>query len=204
MTVTVFNSVDRRTIDSKFCERWFAAADELRSMIYASGEGFDPFDFNETATVGILAVAAGRAGLMALPEFVETNRQLPEGRVRAGRCDLWIADPDWKMDWLIEFKVRWFRPHDDKKLVNKMNEAIRAVCERDRQEAKDRWACTVYAPAYDVAGSNDPSAWPSLGRIENLAERVDLAFRMDGGRCPVFILMRRIPKMARKFERYML
>lgn len=123
-----------------FCKRWLTAADSLRAHLHDEGERFDPFRYNETATVGFLVAAAGRARMLALPEFTEDCKNLPEGRVRAGRCDLWLASEDWKINWLLEFKQRWYGPGSRRGLVTSLNDAIKCAVDRDKREANVRWA----------------------------------------------------------------
>ena len=176
----------------------------MRDHLYAD-DGFDPFRFNETATVGFLVAAAGRAGLFALPEFTEDNRKLPEGRVRAGRCDLWIASEDWRINWLIEFKLGWYGPRARDGLVTPMNAAITCAFGRDRTEADERWACVVYAPGRRwVDEPRRRAQWQSHARVDRLSAHVDIAFEIGGPAGPTHILLKRIPAGARVLERYLL
>ncbi|NML07726.1 hypothetical protein [Sphingomonas sp. G-3-2-10] len=156
--------------------------------------------------MGFLVAAAGRAGLFALPEFTEDNRRLPEGRVRAGRCDLWIASEDWEINWLIEFKLGWYGPRARDGLVTPMNAAIKCAFDRDRSEADDRWACVVYAPGRRWVDETPAKrkAWRSHAEVERLAESVDIAFEINGPAGPAHLLMKKIPRGARKLERYLL
>lgn len=174
----------------------------MRDHLYDEGSGFDPFRYNETATVGLLVAAAGRAGLYALPEFTEDNRKLPDGRLRAGRCDLWIASEDWEIDWLIEFKLGWYGPRARANLTKPMNAAIRCALARDPQEANERWACVVYVPRKRLAGEMlaNCKLWESYTELERLAASVDLAFEIDGSAGPVHMLMKRIPRGARNIN----
>jgi len=178
----------------------------MRDHLFEDGSGFDPLRYNETATVGFLVAAAGRAGMFALPEFTEDNRMLPEGRVRAGRCDLWLASEDWSINWLIEFKLCWYGPNARAGLVTPMNEAITCVFDRDRGEADDRWGCVVYSPGSRWTEESEASRarWRSQARIEIVADAVDFAFEIIGPAGPAHILLKKIPPGARKRERYML
>lgn len=197
---------NRATLDVKLCEAWLAAAADMRDHLFEDGAGFDPFRYNETATVGFLVAAAGRAGLLALPEFTEENRRLPEGRVRAGRCDLWIASPDWRIQWLIEFKLGWYGPRARHGLVRPMNAAIGCAFGRDRAEADERWACVVYAPGARWVDETPAqrAKWASHARVDQLARHVDVAFEIGGAAGPAHVLLRRIPARARVLERHLL
>lgn len=194
------------TREGRFCRRWLQAASEMRDHLFEDGNGFDPFRYNETATVGFLVAAAGRAGMYALPEFTEDNRKLPEGRVRAGRCDLWVASEDWSINWLIEFKLGWYGPNARNGLVTPMNKAIGCAFDRDRGEAEDRWGCAVYSPGRRWIKESAPARakWKSHARIDELANSVDFAFEIGGPAGPAHVLMKRIPPAARQRERYML
>jgi hypothetical protein len=189
-----------------FCKRWLATADRLREHLHDGGEGFDPFRYNETATVGFLVAAAGRARMLALPEFTEDCENLPAGRVRAGRCDLWLASEDWRINWLMEFKQCWYGPRSRRGLVTSLNDAIKCAVDRDKREADVRWAVTVYCP-FDKWYEQDErarAAWASANAITDLATHVDLAFRFDGTPGPTYMLLKRLPGGARSVERHQL
>lgn len=195
---------DRRTAEVKFCHTWLQAASDMRDHLY--GGGFDPLRYNETATVGFLVAAAGRAGFFALPEFTEDNRKLPDGRVRAGRCDLWIGSEDWEINWLIEFKLGWYGPRARDRLITPMNAAIKCAFQRDRAEASDRWACVVYAPGrrWVFERERQRAKWQSHLMVDRLAEHVDIAFEIGGTAGPAHILMKKIPRAARILENQLL
>jgi hypothetical protein len=197
---------DLRTTEGKFCHRWLKAAAGMRDHLFDEGNGFDPFRYNETATVGFLVAAAGRAGFFALPEFTEDNRRLPEGRVRAGRCDMWLASEDWKVNWLIEFKLGWYGPRSRDGLVTPMNAAIKCAFERDRGEADERWACVVYSPGKRWINENavQRAKWRSHAMVDEFAESADIAFEISGTAGPAHVLLKRIPRGARVLEHYLL
>lgn len=189
-----------------FCKRWLTAADSLRAHLHDEGEGFDPFRYNETATVGFLVAAAGRARMLALPEFTEDCKNLPEGRVRAGRCDLWLASEDWKINWLLEFKQRWYGPGSRRGLVTSLNDAIKCAVDRDKREANVRWAVTVYCPVdkWYEQSENERGGWTSPKALEDLAAHVDLAFCLDGIMGPAYLLLKKLPGGARSVARHQL
>lgn len=194
------------TCDARFCREWLQAASDMRDQLYVDGEGFDPFRYNETATVGFLVAAAGRAGMFALPKFTEQNRRLPGGRVRAGRCDLWIGSADWRIQWLIEFKLGWYGPRARDGLVTPMNAEIRCAFGRDSLEVNERWACVVYAPGRRWLNETavQRSWWASHAEVDRLAEHVDIAFEIGGSAGPAHVLLKRIPARARVPERLLL
>jgi hypothetical protein len=197
---------DGSTKAARFCKRWLTAADELREILFENGQGFDPLRYNETATVGFLVAAAGRAQMLALPEFAEDCRKLPKGRVRAGRCDLWLADQDWKINWVIEFKLNWFGPRSREQLVTSLNEAVRNVFDRDPLEADDRWGCVVYCPnnRWLELDEQQRKRWTTPTTIEALSRYVDLAFKFSSKAGPAYLLMKRVPPRARSQEKYQL
>lgn len=193
---------DLRTVEGKFCRQWIEAADDMRNHLFTEGGGFDPLRYNETATVGFLVAAAGRAGLFAMPEFLEDSARLPEGRVRAGRCDLWLAPADWTFDWVLEFKLFWYGPDARAGLITAMNKAVDCAFGRSRSEASDRWAATVYCPnSRWFARRADHAAWTSPARIERLCGEVDLAFLLGGPAAPAYLLLKRIARGARPRDR---
>lgn len=190
---------------TRLCARWLKAADRMRTHLFESGNGFDPLRYNETATVGFLVAAAGRARMLALPEFTEDRETLPEGRVRAGRCDLWLASEDWEIEWLLEFKLCWYGPSSRRGLVSRLNSAIKCAIDRDKDEASDRWGVVVYCPIdkwYDEPGSRD--GWKSPGRLARLANSVDMAFHLTSPAGPVYFLFKKLPRGARSAKRYQL
>jgi len=204
MGISVFKG-DRGSAEVRFCLPWLRAASKLRQTLYADGEGFDPFSYNETAAVGHLVSAAGRAGYLALPEFTENNRRLPAGRYRAGRCDLWLASPEQDVQWLMEFKLCKLVPGAKKGLITPINEAMQDVFDRDRQEAQDRWGCVIYCleEPWETLDQEAKDEFQSLGRLEVLADYVDLAFRFNDDVGPAYLLMKRLPELARKAKPHM-
>lgn len=188
------------TREGKFCQSWLQAASDMRDHLFEDGNGFDPFRYNETATVGFLVAAAGRAGHFALPEFTEDNRKLPEGRVRAGRCDLWLASENWAVNWLIEFKLGWYGPNARSGLVTHMNNAIGCAFARDRTEADHRLGCVVYAPGRRWVKESPAkrAGWKSHDRVDALAASVDYAFEISGPAGPAHVLLKKIPQRAVK------
>lgn len=184
--------------------KWLKAAKKMRRDL-SEEWGFDPLYYNETASVGFLVAAAGRAKLLALPEFTETNRKLPTGRSRAGRCDLWLADPADGSDWVIEFKLHWMRPGSRAGLKKSMNKAIKAAFERDRQEAGSRFACTMYVPWTPSSKGSGFYAAEDFedvhARLTELATKVDMAFVLGGADRPVHFLCTRIPPRSKDLGR---
>ena len=180
--------------------KWLSAAAELRASLYEhDGYPFDPLGLSETATVGFLAAAAGRADLYALTEYPELECRRSNGS-RLGRCDLWVASDDESLHWMVEFKVCWYRPRSQKDtLWKRMEEAIECAKTRSSKEADERWACTVFGPNEDWSSltSADRKKWKSPGLITELGqEKVDLAFRVDGAAGPVFLLFKRVKRGA--------
>jgi hypothetical protein len=184
--------------DVRFLRRWLRRASQLRDLLHADGEGFDPLSYNETATVGFLVAAAGRANLLSLPEFTETNRKLPEGRVRAGRCDMWIASEDWEINWLLEFKIAFYGPRAGIGLVRRLNEAVQNVFDRDREEAGRRFGCAVFCPREEWLDLDDEerATWKTPATIERLATHVDFAIRFDDLAGPAYLLLKEVPRRA--------
>lgn len=188
---------DRRT---EVLSDWMRAAGKMRVELWENWE-FDPLRFNETAMVGFLVAAAGRAGLLAFPEYAESDRRLPEGRVRAGRCDLWLATPDGEMSEVIEFKLCWFGPRGRKGLLRPLNAAIDDVCKRDPREAPGRLAAAVYCP-WSQNGLENCHSWKAHANIRALASHVDFAFAIPGGECTTYFLFKSVSTSVRVSERH--
>ena len=188
------------------------AAEAMRDELVFEWK-FDPLGYNETASVGFLTGAAGRAGLLPLPEFKETNDRLPAGRTHAGRCDLWLGDSRTGNDLIVEAKQGWYLPNTRRRLVTALNGAVQAAFHRARTEAKSRYACLICVPwTPEMArrrdgtdrfpsGTYEPDAFaPARRYLAGLVEQSDLAFRMDGTERPVTFIFRRVPPRTTGWE----
>lgn len=90
---------------------WLAKAAKLVDRHISCVDDDDPFAYNETASVALLASAAALAGHVALAEYSVTKIDAEKAssgklkkRKRNGRGDLWLHAGG--QDWAFEFKQR--------------------------------------------------------------------------------------------------
>jgi hypothetical protein len=88
-------------LESRRWHTWLSQAARLAHRFKAPGE--DPFVYNETASVSVLAAAAAMAGMFGIADYASVKRT-PNDRRRAvpGRVDLWLWCEE--RSWTIEFK----------------------------------------------------------------------------------------------------
>ena len=121
--------------------RWLRAGEQIATSFRAWED--DPFGYNETASVGVLAAAAVKAGLLALPEYVAKKGDKLDRRKRVhGRCDLWVASD--RLCWAFEFKnmIRGTPPRR-KTLEDRLKAAVQCAKEVTAAEANARVGCLV-------------------------------------------------------------
>ncbi|MEC5293006.1 hypothetical protein VSX64_20280 [Aurantimonas sp. C2-6-R+9] len=100
-------------------------------------DGDDPFAYNETASVSVLASAAACSGFLALAEFATTKRAARDRRQKArGRSDFWMMGDG--RAWAFEFKQITGGGITSRRLDRKMTAAIdcaKSIHERDANMA---------------------------------------------------------------------
>lgn len=95
---------DRRTAAYKAWRPWLEAAARLVKRFDDELDD-DPFAYNETASVSLLASAAAQVGYLGLAEFGVTKGHRHNRRLTVdGRCDFWMAGET--TTWGFEFKQR--------------------------------------------------------------------------------------------------
>jgi hypothetical protein len=101
------------------------SADALARRFCSQVEEDDPFAYNETASVSVLAAAAACAGYVGLAEF-STAKAIGENRAhRWGRSDFWMqAD---QRSWAFEFKQWSPVTAPGKRLISHMAAAERCA-----------------------------------------------------------------------------
>jgi hypothetical protein len=158
--------------------------------------GFDPM-INETASMGVLASAATKAGMLALTEYVCRKRSTSDGRrFRNGRADLWIYHAGADRSWGFEAKqiqcTPWMRLET---LRAKLDEARRDAADIPHWEAKHRFGMLVVTlPPVDLSEATHKA-------IDTLVGRSFAAFRIDGGDVASLVVIdraRRPRKVAAK------
>lgn len=169
---------DARTSDFKHWMTWLRRVPAIRRKFCRWAEDFDPFHFNEAASVAVLANAAAQAGYLAHTEYVAFKRHMTRGRpFRQGRCDLWIADVDRGLSWAFEVKqhfaaARIRQSTFDARLKRAQNDARQV----DRNEADRRVGCLIAVPGHSMLQTQE-----LIEHFDKLCGSADIAFRIGGG-----------------------
>lgn len=181
-------SGDGRSREARLWTTWLRQLPRLRKQYFEAFE-FDPLRSNETASVGLLATAAGRAGLLTMAEYVTWKRALSRGRpYRGGRCDLWVGDPRSGTSWAFEVKQHFCskrcRPST---LAKHLDRACKDARQVDSLEADRRFGVLIVSGCAD---DSLPEATVTV--INNLAAACTYSWRVDGGSAPVWLLFREV------------
>jgi hypothetical protein len=170
----------------RLLSRWFRQVCQIRERFATCMPGdFDPLGSNETASVGFLAAAASRSGLLTLTDYVSIKRGW-EARApyRLGRCDLWVADPLRQLSLAFEFKQgligKGTRIAKISKLLDQACSDARRV---DRLEADHRFGAMVIGfQSRAQSGEYDEG-------LRQLSARTSYCCRICGGAAPVWIYL---------------
>lgn len=185
---------DGRRREAQRWPRWLEHVAEIQDSFLDWMEGLDPLRFNETASVAVLANAATLAGYLTLTEYAELKRDLGRGKpFRAGRCDLWIADPHptrpfcWGMEVKKHFGAKGtLQPTVNSKLAKSLEDAKRL----QRSESDQRVGCLLLSPREDVECTEEvQSHFDSLC----LGTSADLIYRVSGKAGRTWILFQFTP-----------
>ena len=137
-----FISGDKRTLEGRIWHDWLKEAAKLLDRHVAKWEEDDPFAYNETASVALLAAAGSMAGHVTLAECStekltqsEKDPDKVKKRKRHGRADLWLHTH--RRHWAFEFKQRLSvgASRSNGRLQYHMTEAQR--CARQVVESED-------------------------------------------------------------------
>lgn len=174
---------DQRKREIKHWSKWLKAVPVIQRKFRSWNEEFNPFEWNEAASVAVLAIAASKAGYLAHTEYVTSKRHETRGKpFRHGRCDLWVADVETQLSWAFEFKQQSaaskLRPGTFNKRLARACRDARAV---DRSEADSRVGCLILA-----SGNNAASDRGLVDHFDNLCTAADVAFRI-GHTSPVWL-----------------
>jgi hypothetical protein len=178
-------------------QRWLDEIGAVRQKFYQKFDDFDPLYYGETATVGLLANAAGRAGLLALPEFSEARIKRPGGK-RLGRHDLWLVDLKSERSWLFEFKVCWPQKGTRKPLWQTYNHAIQCAYERPHEKSERKVAGVVYVP-YGLYTRENFDALED--RMTAIRDHADVFCKFSGADRPAYLAMQMIDD-GRRLSKY--
>lgn len=144
---------DQRTAAFKGWRPWLEAAAALVKR-YNDELDDDPFAYNETASVSLLASAAAQVGYLGLAEFGVTKGHRTDRRLAVdGRCDFWMAGRT--TNWGFEFKQ--YSPTDrarPSKLLDGMKKAMAAAGCLRHDEADERVGGLI-VPLYWIDDEGD-------------------------------------------------
>ena len=164
---------DKRRKEFAAWGRWLRRADGLAHRFCSEMED-DPFAYNETASVSVLAAAAARAGYLSIAEYGATKGWPDDRRFAVnGRCDLWLAADD--EIWAFEFKqVHAFRTG-----IRGLSSALaRAeVCARCLRKTEGRRVAGLIVSLYSLEQKGRASA---MMKLERLKGDVDYMWRIAG------------------------
>lgn len=172
-------SGDAGTREYRLWRKWLRHAVTIRAELrdwseqIGPDDDFDPFRYNETASVATLASAASRAGFPTLTEFCGMKLRAKRG----GRCDLWIGDPSSHRNWAIEFKQLFAKPALTKRSFTKL---LDKACENARDVSPDEAAEHLGAVVMVIDRDH------LTGKVDVEA----LVSRIDGFCCDCFIAFR--------------
>ncbi len=177
-------SGDKRKSEAQHWAYWLSKVPRMRREFGRWGTGFDPFEWNEAASVAALANAAVKAGYLAHTEYISLKRRKSRGRpYRHGRCDLWLADVDSKRSWAFEVKQHFAAARIRQSTFDTHLERARMDAkDLDHREADDRVGCLILVPKCPL--EKDPH---HIERYDNLCMSSDIAFRINGGIEPIWI-----------------
>lgn len=183
----VWLKADRRTKAFKLFDQWLPSVPSQRNKFLEFDPDEDPFLYNETASVGLLAGAASQAGLIALNEYFAYKRRPGRGRPKfIGRCDLWIAQPREHMSVAFEFKQKWSDATIGPIVLgNSLFQACEAASELDPREADHKIGALIISAIRPH--TRDEILEPS---VRSLLAYVDYACKIGGGCVSVWLLMK--------------
>ncbi|MEZ2329037.1 hypothetical protein AB6802_04885 [Mesorhizobium sp. RCC_202] len=172
---------DGRTREVKHWTEWLKRVPSIRGKFSRWASDFDPFYWNEAASVAVLANAAAKAGYLAHTEYVALKRDATRGRpFRQGRCDLWVAHVQDEISWAFEVKQHFAAPKIRQATFDaKLERARRDASQVDHEEADRRVGCLIMVPGEYAYESDD-----LIAHFDSLCTNADVAFRLNGGlRC---------------------
>lgn len=162
-----------RRVEAQAWQQWLEEAGQLLGR-FDYEEWDDPFAYNETASVSLLAAAAARIGALTLAEFSVTKKGFEDSRTRSnGRADFWMRMPKGRA-WSFEFKQITFG-------------AITAGRLREQMAAANKCASKLlrYGPEHLVAGLIVPLYYVEAARrgkarglLEDFAVECDFAWHL--------------------------
>lgn len=176
---------DGRRSEAEIWTKWLAKVPQIRSA-FSKMIDDDPLLYNETASVGVLASAATRAGMLGLAEYSAVKRGSGRGRPHAyGRCDLWLGDPDANMSWAFEFK-QLFCPASAR--GTSIAAALERACE-DVRKVHPLEADRLFGGLLVSARENECLSERIVQNIEAVAAEASFACVLGGGKVPIYLIL---------------
>ncbi|WJI76109.1 MULTISPECIES: hypothetical protein [unclassified Mesorhizobium] len=162
----------------KHWSEWLKRVPAIRRKFCRWSSDFDPFYWNEAASVAVLANAASQAGYLAHTEYVALKRDSTRGRpFRQGRCDLWVADVQDGISWAFEVKQHFAASKIRQATFDsRLERARRDASHVDREEADQRVGCLIMVPGEHTSESEE-----LVTHFDSLCKNADVAFRLNGG-----------------------
>lgn len=175
---------DGRTREAKHWTEWLRYVPSIRRKFSQWSDDFDPFRFNEAASVAVLANAASKAGYLAHTEYVAVKRHVTRGKpFRNGRCDLWVADVASGASWALEVKQHFAAARiRQETFQQRLERARRDAMSVHRDEADRRVGCLIMVPGVGVTETK-----PLLEHFDMLCKDAELAFRLGGGKGAIWL-----------------
>jgi len=173
----------RSTLEFKAWSEWLNAADALTKRYCRAMEEDDPFAYNETASVSVLAAAAACAGHISLADF-STRKASRENRAHGpGRSDFWMQAAG--RSWAFEFKQWMPVTAPRKRLVSHMS-AAEACAKKIVKGQSDGVIAGLIVPLYWIEKGKRSTSEDVLQRartnLEKFAAGCDFAWSI-GGAC---------------------
>ena len=179
---------DDRRHEATSWAKWLGKVPHIRRE-FAKAISDDPLLYNETASVGVLATAASRAGMLALAEYSAVKRGDGRGRPhRPGRCDLWIADMSIDRSWAFEFKQLFCAPTPRRGTIAA---ALDRAC-ADARKVHPLEADYCFGALLISACEGRTLTDEAVERIEAVASEASFACKLGGGKLPVYLILREV------------
>ena len=187
----------RNTLEYKAWTKWLTAADRLTKGYCAAIEEDDPFAYNETASVSILAAAAACAGYVGLADF-STLKASRENRAHGpGRSDFWMKAEG--REWAFEFK-QWMPVTAPGKRLRSHMAAAEGCARKIVKGSADGAVAGLIVPLYWIEKGKRGTRGDVLKRaranLTEFAEECDFAWTVGGadGAPETWLLFRIVKK----------
>lgn len=180
-----FIKSNTEAVDHEKWRQWLISVAKLRKKYLDNEEGVDPFDFNEAASVSIMASAAYDCGGYALAEYISEKRHKLDRKLKSnGRDDLYVVLND--EGWVFECK-QLFRPTPSK--LKLQFKAARKCAKRTDCMEEERGVAVliIYITNYYLEKGLQKKYIENILKFSRKTKKVKLAICLDddieNGRC---------------------